>query len=45
MIRRKDSFSYIDLIRGKYSPYNLEQIQHIIDDITLEEKERLINKN
>jgi ADP-ribose pyrophosphatase YjhB (NUDIX family) len=45
MIRRKDSFSYIDLIRGKYSPNNIEQIQNIIDDITLEEKERLLNEN
>ena len=27
MIRRKDSFGYIDFIRGKYSPYNINQIQ------------------
>lgn len=45
MIRRKDSFSYIDLIRGKYSPNNVEQLQNIIDNITIEEKERLLNKN
>ena len=27
MIRRKDSFGYIDFISGKYSPYNIYQIQ------------------
>ena len=45
MIKRKDSFSYIDLIRGKYNQNNIEQLKYIIDDITLEEKERLINEN
>ena len=30
MIRRKDSFCYIDFLRGKYSPYTIEQIQNII---------------
>lgn len=45
MIRRKDSFSYIDLIRGKYSQINLEQLQDIIDNITCEEKERILNHN
>ena len=28
MIRRKDSFGYIDFMRGKYSPYNINQIQN-----------------
>ena len=32
MIRRKDSFGYIDFIRGKYSPYNIEQLQHTINE-------------
>ena len=31
MIRRKDTFGYIDFIRGKYSPYNIEHIQNIIN--------------
>ena len=31
MIRRKDSFGYIDFIRGKYSPYNVEQLQNTIE--------------
>ena len=45
MIRRKDSFGYIDFIRGKYNPYNLEQLENIFDEMSLEEKERLIEKD
>jgi len=41
MIRRKDSFGYIDFIRGKYSPYNVDHIQNIINEMSLLEKERI----
>lgn len=41
MIRRKDSFGYIDFIRGKYSPHNVEQLQHTIDEMSVNEKERI----
>ena len=41
MIRRKDSYGYIDLIRGKYSSYNIEQIQKSVDEMSIAEKERL----
>ena len=44
MIRRKDSFGYIDIIRGKYTPHNIPQIQRSIDEMSLEEKQRLINE-
>ena len=44
MIRRKDSFGYIDLIRGKYAPYNIPQIQRSIDEMSLDEKQRLLNE-
>lgn len=44
MIRRKDSFGYIDFIRGKYSPYNIEQIRRIIDQMSNTEKYRLLNE-
>jgi len=44
MIRRKDSFGYIDIIRGKYTPYNIPQIQRSIDEMSLEEKHRLLNE-
>ena len=43
MIRRKDSFGYIDFIRGKYSPQNLIQIQTIVDEMSLNEKERILS--
>jgi ADP-ribose pyrophosphatase YjhB (NUDIX family) len=44
MIRRKDSFGYIDFIRGKYSPYNIEQIQKSVDEMSIIEKTRILNE-
>jgi len=41
MIRRKDSFGYIDFIRGKYTN-NLLQMQRSIDEMSISEKERLL---
>lgn len=42
MIRRKDSFGYIDFVRGKYSTYNIYQLQNVINEMSLAEKERLL---
>lgn len=42
MIRRKNSFGYIDFMRGKYSPYNLTQIKTMIDEMSLQEKQQII---
>jgi 8-oxo-dGTP pyrophosphatase MutT (NUDIX family) len=44
MIRRKDSFGYIDFIRGKYSPYNIYQIQNIVNEMSVTEKERILKE-
>lgn len=44
MLRRKDTFGYIDFIRGKYSPYNIDQVQKIIDEMSLEEKDRILRE-
>ena len=44
MIRRKDSFGYIDFIRGKYSLSNIFQIQKCIDEMSAEEKNRITTK-
>jgi 8-oxo-dGTP pyrophosphatase MutT (NUDIX family) len=44
MIRRKDSFGYIDFIRGKYSPYNIYQIQNIINEMSVDEKKRILEE-
>jgi len=41
MIRRKDSFGYIDFMRGKYSPYNIEQLQNTINEMSDVEKLRI----
>ena len=45
MIRRKDSFGYIDFMRGKYSPYNLEQIQNSINEMSLVEKKQILEES
>ena len=45
MIRRKDSFGYIDFIRGKYSLSNLEHIQGIVNEMSVQEKKNIINEN
>jgi 8-oxo-dGTP pyrophosphatase MutT (NUDIX family) len=42
MLRRKDSFGYIDFIRGKYSPYNIYQISSIVDQMSVNEKGRIL---
>ena len=44
MLRRKDSFGYIDFVRGKYSPYNISQIQDIVNEMSLDEKQRILTK-
>jgi len=42
MIRRKNSFGYIDFIRGKYSTNNLAQLNTIIDEMSIDEKVRIL---
>ena len=39
MIRRKDSFGYIDFLRGKYIIHNKEQLQEIFNEMSVIEKE------
>jgi len=41
MIRRKDSFGYIDFIRGKYMQNNLEHLQIMFDEMSIDEREKL----
>jgi 8-oxo-dGTP pyrophosphatase MutT (NUDIX family) len=43
MIRRKDSFGYIDFIRGKYSPYNIYQLQNLVNEMSIDEKQRILH--
>jgi 8-oxo-dGTP pyrophosphatase MutT (NUDIX family) len=44
MIRRKDSFGYIDFIRGKYSPYNIYQIQNVVNEMSVSEKIKILTE-
>jgi 8-oxo-dGTP pyrophosphatase MutT (NUDIX family) len=41
MIRRKDSFGYIDLLRGKYVQHNVEQLQNIFNEMSVTEREKI----
>ncbi len=45
MIRRKNTFGFIDLIRGKYIPNNYEHLRIIFDEMSLEEKEQIKNND
>lgn len=44
MIRRKDTLGYVDFIRGKYSLNNTQHIMNILDEMTEEEKRKLLNE-
>jgi 8-oxo-dGTP pyrophosphatase MutT (NUDIX family) len=41
MIRRKDSFGYIDFLRGKYILHNIEQLQNMFNEMSVEEREKI----
>ena len=43
MIRRKDSLGFVDFMRGKYSIYNKLYILNIINEMTINEKNKLLN--
>jgi 8-oxo-dGTP pyrophosphatase MutT (NUDIX family) len=41
MIRRKDSFGYIDFIRGKYIQHNVEHLHSIFNEMSVSEREKI----
>jgi len=41
MIRRKDTISYVDFLRGKYSLFNRKYIKNLIKDMTEHEQNKL----
>jgi len=45
MICRSKSFGYIEFLSGNYSVNNTIQIQYLIDEMSMEEKTRLLNWN
>lgn len=44
MIRRKNSFGFIDFMRGKYSPHNVSQLINTVNEMSNSEKEDLLSK-
>ena len=45
MIRRKDSFGFIDFIRGKYASNNVDHLQNIINEMSAFEKSQLLTES
>ena len=45
LIQRNDSFGFVEFIRGKYPLFNLQYIQTLINEMTVEEKNKLLNMN
>lgn len=45
MIRRKDTFGYIDFIRGKYSVNNLIHLKTTVDQMSIDEKNRILTQS
>jgi len=45
MIRRKNSMNYIDFIRGKYDPSDINNLKNIFSLMTKEENLKIINNN
>lgn len=43
MIRRKDTFGYVDFIRGKYLCNDTDHIQSLFDEMSVTEKQTILN--
>lgn len=44
MIRRKDTLGFMDFMRGKYSIYNKEYLLNLLNEMTIYEKQNLLEK-
>jgi 8-oxo-dGTP pyrophosphatase MutT (NUDIX family) len=42
LIQRNNSFGFVEFIRGKYPLYNIQYIQTLINEMTMDEKTKLI---
>lgn len=45
MIRRRDTISYVDFLRGKYSLYNRKYIKRLINDMTVTEQDQIMTQS
>jgi len=43
MVKRKHTFGFIDFVRGKYSVNNKSHLLGMIDEMTLDEKDKILN--
>ena len=43
MIRRKDSFGYIDFMRGKYQMQNVDKMQQLVNEMSVDEKNKILS--
>lgn len=43
LIRRKDTLGYVDFLRGKYNLYNKSYIMNILNEMTIYERNNLLN--
>ena len=43
MICRKDTFGYVEFMRGKYKEYNQKYIQNLFEEMTVNERDKLIS--
>jgi len=45
MIRRKDTLGFVDFMRGKYPIHNYKYLRNIINEMTIDEKNKLLTGN
>ena len=45
LIQRNNSFGFVEFIRGKYPLYNTQYIQTLINEMTLDEKTKILTMN
>ena len=45
MVRRKDSMSYMEFIRGKYNPTDLDYLKRQLQNMTVQEQDRILNED
>ena len=45
MIRRKDTLGFVDFMRGKYPIHNYKYLHNIINEMTIDEKNKLLTGN
>ena len=44
MVRRKDSLGFVELLSGKYNPFSYINICNLLNELTVNEKERVLEK-